>query len=299
MSRKNLIILQIVLWSCIIVFLTGIFVYASFTNHEEMTIALTGKGHELNYEVPLENMNEIEVDLVNQDIYIYETDEPVLIVKQVANRRIPEDEKLRLVQYEHKVRVEKKNNIGFKVFNFGNWSFNERVEIYVPATYKQLLNLKTVSGTIKMDNVIVDEIECQTTSGDIEMINVTAKEMKINTTSGDIKVENIEIDSLEGVSTSGDLEIEGMCNNVEGKTVSGNIELELMQHPKQIRVESVSGDIDLNFAKMNGFDLEFNSTSGDFESDFDVIAKSKKKYSYKDESAKLRVKTVSGNLEIN
>lgn len=207
MSRKNLIILQIVLWSCIIVFLTGIFVYASFMNHEEMTIALTGKGHELNYEVPLENMNEIEVDLVNQDIYIYETDEPVLIVKQVANRRIPEDEKLRLVQYEHKVRVEKKNNIGFKVFNFGNWSFNERVEIYVPATYKQLLNLKTVSGTIKMDNVIVDEIECQTTSGDIEMINVAAKEMKINTTSGDIKVENIEIDSLEGVSTSGDLEM--------------------------------------------------------------------------------------------
>ena len=90
-----------------------------------------------------------------------------------------------------------------------------------------------------------------------------------------------------------------MYNNVEGKTVSGNIELELMQHPKQIRVESVSGDIDLTFAKMNGFDLEFNSTSGDFESDFDVIAKSKKKYSYKDESAKLRVKTVSGNLKIN
>lgn len=50
---------------------------------------------------------------------------------------------------------------------------------------------------------------------------------------------------------------------------------------------------------MNGFDLEFNSTSGDFESDFDVMVKSKKKYSYKDESAKLRVKTVSGNLEIN
>ena len=116
MSRKNLIILQIVLWSCIIVFLTGIFVYASFTNHEEMTIALTGKGHELNYEVPLENMNEIEVDLVNQDIYIYETDEPVLIVKQVANRRIPEDEKLRLVQYEHKVRVEKKNNISYLLY---------------------------------------------------------------------------------------------------------------------------------------------------------------------------------------
>lgn len=90
-----------------------------------------------------------------------------------------------------------------------------------------------------------------------------------------------------------------MCNNVEGKTVSGNIELELMQHPKQITVESVSGDIDLTFAKMNGFDLEFNSTSGDFESDFDVMVKSKKKYSDKDESAKLRVKTVSGNLEIN
>ena len=299
MSKKTLIIIQIILWSCIIVFLSGSFAYAVISENKKSSTDIRGGGHMLEYGVHIEDINYLEVRLVSENLYIYETGEPYIIIKQIANKDIPEDEKLRVVQQGNKVKIEKRKDRGIQLFHFTNWNLNEKIEVYIPKTYNQGINLKTVSGEIEVNNVDVKEINCKTTSGDISVENLTAQEMNVDTTSGDIKMKKVLLDTVDSSCVSGNLEVEGICLNIGSKTVSGNIEVELEDQPKQIRMESVSGDIELTFAKIDGFNLEFSSTSGKLKSDFELSMEGNRQYTYNKGSAKLKIKTVSGDLEIN
>lgn len=325
MNKKTLIGIQITLWSCIVIFLASIFVYAIATDSKIGLSEVISIGKEMEYEVDLNNIEEISLDLASQDVFVYASNDDKLYIKHHTGREITEKEKLKVTQNGNTISITKPAVVMFNLFNLNRWNVNEQVEIYIPNKYMGDIDFKTVSGTINMADLIVNDMRCQSTSGEITLSNIQAKELtvhetsgnfelknakieaiKTKTTSGDVKIKEIETDSIKASQVSGNLEVEGICNTVDVDSVSGEIELDLDQMLQSIDAKTVSGDVDINIPDNNGFDVIFSTVSGDLESNFDLLGsfgkKSKehnKKYSYKDGGIEIAINTTSGDLSIH
>lgn len=299
MSKKTLITIQITLWSCILVFLFSVFIYAIMMEGKGNILEVGNTGHEIVYEMDITDINKIKVSLISQDLDVYETDGETIIVKQTANRLIPEKERLEIRKEDNQMSISKKKNLSSNFFNVQGLGLGERIEIYMPSVYKESVDFKAVSGDLKINDLEVKEIECNTTSGDIQIENTVTNNMEVETTSGTTRLIEVDVDELDSKQVSGDLELEGTCNKIHSNSVSGNVEIQLNKSPMEVKVEAVSGDIDLTLSEIQGFELEFDSVSGKLESDFELSMKSKKNYIYSNGGRVFDIKTVSGNLEIN
>ena len=123
--------------------------------------------------------------------------------------------------------------------------------------------------------------------------------LTIETVSSDVRI-------YDGL-TMGELDIEAVsacvdCGSIavdklDIETVSGDVELTLMNEAKNIDMETVSGDLTLHVPEEMGFTAETNSVSGDTNTDMTVTG-SGKKMVHGDGKTRIQMDSVSGNLYI-
>ena len=84
------------------------------------------------------------------------------------------------------------------------------------------------------------------------------------------------------------------------ETVSGNIMAYVDNNTTKVNVDTVSGSVILSLCEdINGFEVDFDTLTGTFTKNFDVVSNSENNYVYMDYSLlSLTIKTVSGNLSI-
>ncbi len=180
--------------------------------------------------------------------------------------------------------------------------------------------LNTASGEIEISGC-QGENNLSSASGDIAVAGCSQTTLKINTASGDIEVSDCSGD-LAFQTVSGDASA-SLSGNVQGQTVSGDIDLRT-DEPGTIKISSTSGDIqfsgpvnegnnsviatvsgDVSVALEDGSSLmlEAGTVSGDIECGLELTEsrKSSRSLSGKlgDGQGSLKVKTVSGDIEIN
>jgi DUF4097 and DUF4098 domain-containing protein YvlB len=104
---------------------------------------------------------------------------------------------------------------------------------------------------------------------------------------------------------SGNLIVRGTTANIEAKTFSGDIDLDVStaSAAPDVRGETFSGDIAARLPDMSNGRVRFNSFSGDFRSDFPVMLKSRSKRDISADlgnggGADLEFKTFSGDLKL-
>jgi len=201
-----------------------------------------------------------------------------------------------------------------------NWGDGSDLEVFVPAICK--LKIEGVSVDIEVEGV-TGPIAIRTASGDVTLQGIGSR-TQINTVSGDVEVSEGG-GLLKVVTTSGDLNAELTASHVSVNTMSGDVELQLgefemlsmnsvsgsleaeggVKSRGRVAAESVSGDIELRLREPINTRIDVKTLSGDVDNDLTLDKPTKSLFNQLsleatsgDGSAELRVRTVSGNVEL-
>ena len=152
--------------------------------------------------------------------------------------------------------------------------------------------VKTASGDVLLEHV-GGSLDVQTASGDLRVSAVDGQ-ARLKTVSGDVRI-GIARSSLEVGLVSGDLELGEAHTDVSAGTVSGDQNVRSIRDG-QIRLQSVSGDIEVGVAPGTRVFIDASATSGDGSSELDVTQAPAS--TTPGGEAKLRLKSISGDIQI-
>jgi DUF4097 and DUF4098 domain-containing protein YvlB len=232
-------------------------------------------------------------------------------VRVVARKRVKggsADRAKRLLE-NVEVRIEQKGNDIFVephlyeqerswVDLFRGKRFRVDFEITVPR--ETAVNAQTVSGDLDL-NGTRGPSRVESVSGDVNVADVQGP-MRIKSVSGDVQCTDY-VGSVEGSSVSGDVEIRGRVRACELHTVSGDISVDLQPEAggRESRLKTISGDVELGLLNASCV-CEYHTASGDLEVEEParIIREGRKDRTViiGDGRSHLYVKTVSGDLRI-
>ncbi len=160
-----------------------------------------------------------------------------------------------------------------------------------------VLLVKTHSGDIDADSCEAEQIVLSSTSGDIDVEMDEAREVNIRSTSGEIELElnHAQVCMLESVS--GDIEFEGSADHLKITSKSGDVEAGCFNLNK-LQIETESGDVEVCVKGCSGLEGIVETLSGKAELDLDDVVVSENALFWKDGSAKIMIKTVSGDISL-
>lgn len=200
---------------------------------------------------------------------------------------------------------------GFKI---SEGIFTENVKIIVPSNINLSINnisgdidveningdvkLKTVSGDIRLEDIKGD-VDCYTLSGDIRINNISG-EFNITSKSGDISINNIEKEGF--IKTySGDLKIkDGNFEKILLSTFSGDQRVDNVNINDSMEIKTMSGDIDINLlTKDIKILIETKSGEGKINYEGKITNIDRGEMSFGEGNKKLFVKTISGDINID
>ena len=271
---------MIVLLSIFAYLLTGFLIFA-MTNQGEFDFGSMTREMKLkdNYKSENQEVKNIIINIPNGDIEIKSSEDENVSVEYFSSKK-----KNSNIEFKDNEIILKENKTNF--FCFGLCNGKRKVVIYLPETYKNKLELKTVSGDIYTTLDLSDnKVSLTTVSGDIKVSNI--KSPSISTTSGDITVGSVN--GKSSFSTiSGDIKIDSLTDSFSISTTSGDITISKMNINGDSSIRTVSGDIKI---KNNESDIyvDYSSVSG----------KSEIRYNNRKSDVTLKVKTVSGDITID
>jgi DUF4097 and DUF4098 domain-containing protein YvlB len=211
-------------------------------------------------------------------------------------------------------------------------SGNVSVDYTVSVPSSAAVDLKSVSGTVKVSNV-QGAVRAESVSGDVVTSSTPRLELA-KTVSGDVSLGGVTTDGdLAATSVSGSVSARGLkargielgsvsgsitvtdaaCERLDGKTVSGNIEYAgSVAKAGRYNINTHSGTIRLTLAGAIGFELIANTFSGNIRSDLPITIGGSLtgrddrrrgpgraiRGTYGDGSASLVIRTFSGDIVI-
>jgi len=167
--------------------------------------------------------------------------------------------------------------------------------------------LEAVSGDI-VTEVFDQPLDVRSISGDVD-IRGSGGQAKVmaESTSGNVKARGLG-GELEAKSVSGDLDLQmGVTREVRLETVSGDVGARLtLAEGGRVDAQSVSGDVTLSFGKPVNGEFDIESFSGGIDNCFGPKASRKNKYAPGTElrftqgsgSARVNLETLSGDVNL-
>lgn len=167
--------------------------------------------------------------------------------------------------------------------------------------------LKTVSGEITAE-IGGPDSEVRSVSGDLTVKGGGKPgTLRVSSVSGNLDLSNAA-GKLDVVTVSGDARVHmGDASEITARTTSGTFDLHArLMRDARVNVEGVSGDLNLDVGAAAGLTLEIESFSGDITGCLSSGAERVSKYGpgvrlnsrTGDGSARVRAKTLSGDIEI-
>jgi hypothetical protein len=151
-------------------------------------------------------------------------------------------------------------------------SFSASGLFFTPNTSKRL--------TVLLPRTALDLLDIDNVSGEVQVVGATADEVKVDTVSGELVLENLA------------------AGNLRIHSVSGDARIVLSAPPRQVKMDSVSGDCDLSLPEGYGFTARLDSVSGRLRCSF-ADTKKGEKLVYGDGAADLGFDSVSGDVDIS
>lgn len=149
------------------------------------------------------------------------------------------------------------------------------------------LVVEVASGDLSVGDVGGD-VAVRSASGDVE-IGEVAGEASVNTASGDIRLREARGRAALN-SASGDVRLGGALGALSVSTQSGDLEVGRYEG-EDLGCNSTSGDVRIGLPPGRDLEVEIDTVSGDIRSDFSAEGGG-------GATARLRVKTVSGNIAL-
>ena len=278
--RKVFIITSIILWVCVAVFISGIFITGMSGGLQNMfkEKLLTRQ------EFPANEIQNIEVEGTHHSIEILKTDGENINVSQYGSINTKQED-----FFKHTITQDSMNAgdtlriyVEKRIRIVVSFDFRTKLKIEIPENINGDLRIKTSSGGIKIGDESMPKAD-----------NLSFKFANLNlrTSSGGIKLnERIGANSLYAQTSSGGIRtcaVLNIADNLELDSSSGGIRLEENIAGGSLRAETSSGGIHayagLNIAK----ELELNTSSGGIKTEGRVTAGS------------LLAKTSSGGIKLD
>jgi len=131
------------------------------------------------------------------------------------------------------------------------------------------ISTKSVSGDVQLD-VGSGEIEASTVSGDL-IVKAPAFKTALNSVSGDLRASGLR-GTLKAETVSGEMEVRGgSFREVSLQSVSGDVDLDLsLEDTATLSAETLSGDIVLRLPKAPNAQLSMKTFSGSLRNGFNA-----------------------------
>jgi DUF4097 and DUF4098 domain-containing protein YvlB len=262
--------------------------------------------------ISLDEINSINILYQSDDVIFYPSDSEELVLKEYMNYT-PDDNELSIINKSGSELTIKNGRQKIRFTAFRLFSNSTRVEIYLPDSYHNKLNVETSSGNINSDlSLNLSELAASSSSGNIKMnevysdrISASASSGNINfqvaegnrqfsTTSGNIKVldgtgdsnfaassGNITIEKasgyIEAEASSGNIDIIDSIGGGDISTTSGNIKFGLTSLTNDVELTASSGDVRVILPNDASFDFTAETSSGDIRTFFDDVLSYNKK----------------------
>lgn len=283
---KTSAVIRIVIWSLVALILTGVLVAGVvlkgfWGGSDDFAIGVTGNVYSGDYNIGggsiTEPINAVEVDWVSGkiDIAVYDGDTTVIDENEISD----EDYKLRYRVENGKLTVHsEKSGISFGVIKRPK----KELTIKIPRTYAE--NLR--------------ELKINSTSAEININGLTVSEKaEIDTVSGRVSASDFNAASLECDTVSGDIKVSGAIERFDLDSTSGSAQITTSVPLKGLETDTVSGNVTVILPESSGFSLEFDTVSGDLNSEL-PLTKKNGKHICKDGSAKFEADSNSGDFTV-
>jgi lia operon protein LiaG len=164
------------------------------------------------------------------------------------------------------------------------------------------LDIDTGSGDVRVDGM-TGPLRVDVGSGDVTLSSVSGASLDIDTGSGEVRGTGVASGVLRIDTGSGDVELDGLtAQDVNVDVGSGNVELGWTTDPGDLTVDSGSGDVVLTIPANSGATVDFESSSGDVDSDFPIqttrVQRDALRGTFGDGKGRLAVESGSGSLKL-
>jgi lia operon protein LiaG len=294
---KTSALIRIFVYSFIALVLTGVLVWGIGGNHNmsffSFNISNLFGSHGISYnddnyiigdgEVAKDKVNEIQVNWTAGNVKVVPyvgdaTGRDVIFFTEESGTKLKENYEMRYKVDDGVLKIMfAKSNVKFQgLFK----SLDKDLTIHVPiGTTFTGLSIDTISANIDLESIQADILDLETISGDIDGALLTADSLDAETVSGNIRWTDAKF------------------GNVTVESVSGAINTNFLELPSDIHMETVSGAMTLGFPENEGFEVDYDKVSGNFNCEFNVNI-NKNMATYKNGESKIKLETVSGDMKI-
>lgn len=155
---------------------------------------------------------------------------------------------------------------------------------------------KDLTVTVPYDWVCED-LELEVASADISINNWTIDQSSLDTASGECVFFDCNVNTLNIDTASGSIRYIGSLNTLDCNAASANFTGSFTNIPKSLEMDSASGDLDITLPENAGFRVTLDALSGKFHSDFPATQNGNS-YFYGDEACIIDFDGASGNVRI-
>ena len=224
----------------------------------------------------IDQLKEIYVHSVSSDISVFSTDEEDIRIYFYGRSALKSEKALpklitKLEGSKLKIEIEYPKVLFYNA--------DVVLDVYIPQDYMENIIIDTVSADVDISNLDLNNFQCKTVSGDLKVKTLGSDNLTLKTTSGEVNIMDFR-GNLEANSVSGDISIRyGVFdNNIDVKTISGQVEIDLPQNAEfYLKTNTVSGEVVakfpitiISFNKMN--QLEGTVGTGDNNIIIDTVS---------------------------
>ena len=161
----------------------------------------------------------------------------------------------------------------------------------------------SMSLTVMLPENYWGDLKIVTVSGDVHARNLSLilKEVVLETVSGDVDFGVTGCQEFSAKSVSGDLTLRNIASPTSVNTISGDVEIYYKKAAKT-RVKTISGDVEIAVPTGESFAVDFQSTSGEFESHYPGLFTNDVRRNFHgtvgNGDEHLQIDTVSGGCEL-
>jgi DUF4097 and DUF4098 domain-containing protein YvlB len=142
-----------------------------------------------------------------------------------------------------------------------------------------------------------NNLEIDAAATDVTIQDLTIRELDFDGASGNLILDHCNITDLDIDTASGDIEFVGTLDNLDFDAASAKFYGEFYNSPRSLEMDSMSGDLELVLPEYTGFELNMETVSGSFDTDF-TFGKHNDLYICGDGNCKINVSAMSSDVSI-
>jgi len=282
--KNNINIRKIVMWLVVIAVVSLTIATIAFFSTENYMVSFKDRNNFEGNSIDevktfgIDQLKEIYIHSVSSDVSVFSTDEEDTKIHFYGRTALKSEKALpklisNLEGSKLKIEIEYPKALFY-------WTAADVVlDIYIPRNYRDNVIIDAVSADVDISNLDINDFRCKTVSGDLKIKSLGSDNLILKTTSGEVNIMDFT-GNLKADSVSGDINVRYRVfdNNIDVKTISGKVEIDLPQNAEfYLKTNTVSGEVVakfpitiISFNKMN--QLEGTVGTGDNSIIIDTVS---------------------------